>query len=54
MTNQDFDTTDVDLWVGVPLGGGELKDPVHPNDIRRWDSGDAEPEPVVLRRDLHR
>ncbi|MCL4421856.1 MAG: MaoC family dehydratase N-terminal domain-containing protein [Actinobacteria bacterium] len=31
-----LDTSDVDRWVGVPLGGGELRDPVAPNDIRRW------------------
>jgi acyl dehydratase len=31
-----FDTSDVDRWIGVPLGGGELIEPVAPNDIRRW------------------
>lgn len=46
MTDQDFDTTDVDLWVGVPLGGGELKDPIHPNDLRRWAQGMQNPNPL--------
>ena len=32
----DFDTSDVDRWIGVPLGGGQLKDPVAANDVRRW------------------
>jgi len=41
-----FDTTDVDRWVGVPLGGGFLKDPVHPNDIRRWAQGMQNPNPL--------
>jgi hypothetical protein len=31
-----LDTSDVDRWIGVPLGGGELRDPVVANDIRRW------------------
>jgi acyl dehydratase len=30
------DTTDLDRWMGRPLGGGQLKDPVTANDIRRW------------------
>ena len=41
-TEQDaieFDTSPVDAWVGVPLGGGQMKDPVAPNDIRRWAQG---------------
>ena len=37
MTDKDpdvatMDTTPVDTWVGVPLGGGQMKDPVAPND----------------------
>ncbi|MFT4519856.1 MAG: hypothetical protein ACI9JM_002255 [Halioglobus sp.] len=35
----ELDTTPVDTWVGVPLGGGQMKDPVAPNDIRRWAQG---------------
>ncbi len=41
-TDQDtvqLDTGPVDIWVGVPLGGGQMKDPVAPNDIRRWAQG---------------
>ena len=34
-----LDTGPVDVWVGVPLGGGQMKDPVAPNDIRRWAQG---------------
>jgi N-terminal half of MaoC dehydratase len=36
MPEVTLDTSDVDRWIGVPLGGGELRDPVVPNDIRRW------------------
>ena len=48
-----LDTSDVDRWVGVPLGGGYLKDPVHVNDIRRWAQGMQNPNPL-LRRPLRR
>ncbi len=42
----ELDTTDVDRWVGRPLGGGILKDPLHPNDIRRWAQGMQNPNPL--------
>lgn len=44
----DFDTSDVDKWVGVPLGGGQLKDPVGSNDIRRWAQGMQNPNPLYF------
>jgi N-terminal half of MaoC dehydratase len=46
MGDVTLDTTDVDRWVGVPLGGGYLKDPVHVNDIRRWAQGMQNPNPL--------
>jgi acyl dehydratase len=46
MGDVKLDTTDVDRWVGVPLGGGYLKDPVHVNDIRRWAQGMQNPNPL--------
>ena len=45
MASEQFDTTDVDRWIGVPLGGSELKDPISPNDIRRWAQGMQNPNP---------
>jgi hypothetical protein len=30
-----LDTTETDKWVGKPLGGGQLKEPISLNDIRR-------------------
>ncbi len=48
MTHADFDTTDVDRWIGVPLGGGELKDPITANDIRRWVQGMQNPNPLYF------
>ena len=41
-----LDTRDVDRWVGRPLGGGVLKDPIHPNDLRRWAQGMQNPNPL--------
>jgi acyl dehydratase len=41
-----FDTTDVDRWIGVPLGGGHMRDAVHMNDIRRWAQGMQNPNPL--------
>lgn len=38
-----IDTSDVDKWVGRPIGGGQLKDPVSRNDIRRWAQGMQNP-----------
>jgi len=43
---ETLDTTDVDRWIGVPLGGGQLKEPVHVNDIRRWAQGMQNPNPL--------
>ena len=34
-----LDTTDVDRHIGQPVGGGQLKEPVAVNDIRRWVQG---------------
>jgi acyl dehydratase len=41
-----LDTSDVDRWVGIPIGGGILKDPIHVNDIRRWAQGMQNPHPL--------
>jgi len=42
----ELDTSDVDKWVGKPLGGGRLKDPIVTNDIRRWAQGMQNPNPL--------
>ena len=42
----EFDTRDVDRWIGVPLGGASMKDEVHVNDIRRWVQGMQNPNPI--------
>ena len=41
-----LDTTDVDRWIGVPLGGGRMKDSVGVNDVRRWVQSVQNPNPL--------
>ncbi|MEO6717011.1 MAG: MaoC family dehydratase N-terminal domain-containing protein [Novosphingobium sp.] len=36
---EQLDTTDVDRYVGRSIAGGQLKDPIAVNDIRRWVQG---------------
>jgi acyl dehydratase len=43
---ETLDTTDVDRWIGRPLGGGQLKEPVTANDIRRWVQAMHNPNPI--------
>jgi hypothetical protein len=50
-SNEDYDTTEVDRWIGVPLGGARMKDAVHVNDIRRWAQGMQNPNPLYYRED---
>ena len=42
----EFDTSDVDSWIGIPLDGSNMKEPVHVNDIRRWAQGMQNPNPI--------
>ena len=48
MSEPEFDTSPVDAWIGVPLGGGQMKDPIAPNDIRRWAQGMQNPNPLYF------
>jgi acyl dehydratase len=41
-----LDTTDVDRHVGQSVGGGQLKEPIAVNDIRRWVQGMQYPNPL--------
>ena len=54
MAGEKFDTTDVDRWIGVPLGGGVPQGPDRPERHPALGAGDAEPEPALLRRGLRR
>jgi acyl dehydratase len=44
----DMDTTDVDRWIGVPLGGQQFKEPFGTNDIRRFVQGVQNPNPLYF------
>lgn len=46
-----LDTSDIDRWVGVPIGGADLADPIHVNDIRRWAQGMQNPNPAYFDAD---
>ena len=41
-----IDTSDLDQYVGKTFGGGQLRDPVTVNDIRRWVQGMQYPNPL--------
>jgi hypothetical protein len=43
-----LDTSDLDRWVGKKIGGANLKDPIHVNDIRRWAQGMQNPHPLYF------
>jgi hypothetical protein len=43
-----LDTAPVDRWIGVPLGGRQLKDPIAPNDLRRWAQGMQNANPLYF------
>src|SRR5712691_2953326 len=41
-----IDATDVERWIGRPVGGGQLKEAIAPNDIRRWAQGMQNANPL--------
>ena len=41
-----FDTSDIDRWIGVPIGGGQITEDIHVNDIRRWVQAMQNPNPL--------
>jgi acyl dehydratase len=46
-----LDTTDVDNWIGRPVGGGQLKEPIRTLDIRRWAQAMQNPNPLYYDED---
>ena len=47
-----MDTSEVDKWLGIPLGGGQFHDDFHINDIRRWAQGMQNPNPLYFDNDF--
>lgn len=47
----ELDTSDVERWIGRPVGGTQLKEPIAVNDIRRWAQGMQNPNPLYYDED---
>lgn len=48
-TREDLDrpdTSDVDRWIGRPVGGGQMKVPISATDIRSWVQAMQNPNPI--------
>jgi acyl dehydratase len=45
---EELDTTDVDRWIGQPVGGSQLEEPVGVTDIRRWAQAMQNPNPLYI------
>jgi hypothetical protein len=52
MARTTMDTSEVDKWVGVPLGGGQFREAVQTNDIRRWAQGMQNANPLYYDADF--
>jgi acyl dehydratase len=50
----EFDTSDVDRWIGVPLGGSRARWPVNEIDIARWAQAMHNPNPLYFNEDYAR
>lgn len=44
----EFDTGDIDSWVGIPLAGSNMKEPVNVTDIRRFAQALQNPNPLYF------
>ncbi|MHB8328088.1 MAG: FAS1-like dehydratase domain-containing protein [Acidimicrobiales bacterium] len=42
------DISDVDRWIGQPVGGGQMKDPISTTDIRSWVQAMQNPNPIYI------
>lgn len=49
---EQIDTSDVDRWIGQPVGGEQLLEPVSKTDIRRWVQGMQNPNPLYIYDDF--
>jgi acyl dehydratase len=43
---EPVDTRDIDRWMGQPLGGQQLREPVTATDVRRWAQAMQNPNPL--------
>jgi acyl dehydratase len=49
---EPIDTTDVERWVGRPVGGEQMREPVGATDIRRWVQALQNPNPLHYDHDF--
>jgi acyl dehydratase len=49
---EELDTADVDRWIGQPIGGGQLLEPISATDIRRWTQAMQNPNPLFIHREF--
>jgi hypothetical protein len=49
---EPLDTTDIDNWIGQPISGEQLKEPVSVTDIRRWVQGMSYPNRLHFEEDF--
>lgn len=49
---ETMDTSDVDRWIGQPIGGGQLEEPVSATDIRRWTQAMQNPNPLYISKEF--
>jgi len=49
---EPMDTAEVDQWIGRPIAGEQLKEPVAVNDIRRWVQGMNYPNRLHFEEDF--
>ena len=45
---EPLDASDVDKWIGIPLGGSQQKEPFSANDVRRYVQAMANPNPLYF------
>jgi hypothetical protein len=49
---EPIDTSDVDRWIGRPIGGEQMREPVSATDIRRWVQALQNPNPLNFDHDF--
>jgi acyl dehydratase len=47
-----IDTSEIERWVGKPIGAWQLKEPIAANDIRRWVQAMQNPNPLYYDEDV--
>jgi acyl dehydratase len=51
---EPLDTSDIDRWIGQPIGGEQLREPITVTDVRRWAQAMQNPNPLHFDQDFAR